>query len=601
MPLPQLVAAFACNVCVALLNALAISRLLHGPSSLGSLRNASLYLLTVVVANPAAVALGAAFEPILGGADPAAYWAFWWRWYLSNALAGLTLTPIFLTWWWDSIGRPIRLPSRRRLLEAGALALLLMGSCTIAFATPATVTTTDLIPALLYLPLPLLLAAAVRFGGKGVSGAILIIALMILLRAMHGDDLFGGSPPAHSVQSVQLFLAVIGIPMIMLSALVEELRQAVTERRAAELDAASTRDLLQSSLDALTAQIAILGHDGTIIAANRAWQEAAEQLARFDEHYVVGVNFLDECERGRPRQQAIAAGLRRVVAGELSEFRLEYASDVAEGVWLQMRGTRFGDASELRLVVANEDITEVKASERALRRLTGQLLHVQDEERRRIARDLHDSTAQNLLAATLGIGQAVRLAPRLNQAARAALDESRSLIDQSQREIRTVSYLLHPPMLDEAGLPAAIRWFCSGFAKRTGISVNLDISSEINRLPAAIEAALFRIAQEALTNVHRHSGSPTVQIALTRERQLGPMAPVVLVISDQGKGMPRVRASARGACSLGIGVAGMQERMHQLGGHLDISSSRQGTIVRASIAVTEDAGAPVRGNLSIAD
>ena len=122
----------------------------------------------MVVANPAVVALGAAFEPILAGADPAAYWAFWWRWYLSNALAGLTLTPIFLTWWWDSIGRPIRLPSRRRLLEAGALALLLMASCTIAFATPATVTTTDLIPALLYLPLPLLLAAAVRFGGKGV-------------------------------------------------------------------------------------------------------------------------------------------------------------------------------------------------------------------------------------------------------------------------------------------------------------------------------------------------------------------------------------------------------------------------------------------------
>src|SRR5262249_43170155 len=151
----------------------------------------------------------------------------------------------------------------------------------------------------------------------------------------------------------------------------------------------------------------------------------------------------------------------------------------------------------------------------ALRRLTGRLLHLQDEERRRIARELHDSTAQNLLGAMLGIGQALRLAPRLKRTAQAALAESRALIEQSQREIRTVSYLLHPPMLDEAGLPAALRWFSEGFAKLTDIKICLHIAPDIDRLPAASEQALFRIAQEALTNVHRHSGASKVDLSLT--------------------------------------------------------------------------------------
>ncbi len=186
-----------------------------------------------------------------------------------------------------------------------------------------------------------------------------------------------------------------------------------------------------------------------------------------------------------------------------------------------MRGTRFGATAGLRLVVAREDITEVKAAEASLRQLTGKLLRSEEETRRRIARELHDSTAQNLLGASLGIGQALRLVPRLKQTARAALEESRALIEQSQREIRTVSYLLHPPMLDEAGLPAALRWFCDGFAKRTEIAVELDIARDIGRMPEDIEAALFRVAQEALTNVHRHSGAAKARLRGEPWRRVG--------------------------------------------------------------------------------
>jgi len=691
MPLPQLLAAFGCNVSVALLNAVTIGRLLRDPAGLRSLRTAALYISLAVIANPAIVAFAAGFEPTLGDGDPQRYWQFWWRWYVSNALGNLTLTPIFLTWFWNGSPLPWRMPSRARSVEAFLLTLGLVISCSLAFDIPLTTANADLFPALLYLPVPLLLAATVRFGSRGASGAILIITVMVLFRVMHGGEPFVGGPPDHSALPVQLFLAVCAVPAILLAALVEELQRTndrlstvldgisdgyctidsdgqimavnakgaawcghtepgelirrnywqvaaehvpdpswvqralqtrvaargevaspegrsgelyaypspgglsifyhdVTERRAEELAHQRTRELLQSSLNALTAQVAILDGTGKIIAANVGWEKAAELLAPTGEQYFIGDNYVEECERTRPHQRIVAAGLRRLIKGEISEFRGEYASDIAEGTWIQLRGTRFGTGDQLRLVVACEDITEVKTAEASLRGLTGKLLRLQDEERRRISRELHDATAQNLLGAALGIGQALRLASQLKRTARAALEESRSLIEQSQREIRTVSYLLHPPMMDAAGLPAALRWLCDGFSKRTDISVDLQISSEVRRFPEEIEVALFRIAQEGLTNVHRHSGSDEARIVLGLEPSSKPSSMVLLSIEDNGRGMPPSVVEALGSGkrshnvqSLGIGLAGMRERLRQLGGELEIHSSAQGTTVRAAV------------------
>jgi signal transduction histidine kinase len=350
---------------------------------------------------------------------------------------------------------------------------------------------------------------------------------------------------------------------------------------------------LQSSLDALNAQIAILDKTGRIIAANAAWRHVAEVIAGRGECYFVGANYVEECERARPHQQMIAAGLRRVLRGELDEFRVEYKSDFVEGGWFQMRGTRFGTADGVRIVIANEDITEVKVSEGALRWLTGRLLRMQDEERRRIARELHDSTAQNLLGAALGIGQALRLAPRLKPVAKAALQESCALIEQSQREIRTVAYLLHPPMLDELGLPAALRWFSGGFAKRTEIAVDLDIATNVDRMSSELEAALFRVAQESLTNVHRHSGSTKVRLGLRLSDPPGAAPSVVLEIEDNGRGMPadideRPSSTRRShdLQNMGIGLAGMRERLRQFGGWLDINSTARGTTVRVTVPLS---------------
>jgi signal transduction histidine kinase len=284
----------------------------------------------------------------------------------------------------------------------------------------------------------------------------------------------------------------------------------------------------------------------------------------------------------------IGAGLQSMMRGRRKEFRLEYASRAGrETRWFQARVSRFGDGSRRHFVVAHEDITEAKATEKALQRLAGRLLKVQDEERRRIARDLHDSTAQNLLGATLGISRALRLSRDLQQHAKMALDESRKLIEQAQREIRNTAYLLHPPMLDESGLPGAVRWYAQGFSKRSGVKVDINIAAELDecRLPPDVETALFRVVQEALTNVRRHSGSKKARILLSRPNEDS----VSLTVEDNGRGMRNGATLVRFAADKplgiggrkGIGLASMSERLREIGGSLHIHSHSQGARITA--------------------
>lgn len=588
MPSPQVLMAFCSNIAVALLNAVLLLWLLPRRDWLSGLRNTVAYLGVAVILSPALVACLAAFEPLLGDGGLGDYGQFWWRWYLSNALGNLTLTPVFLVWAPDVLSRRLRPPDRRRLAEIAALTLGLTISCALAFGSRSEVGERP-IPALIYLPMPFLLAAAVRFGVKGSTGAIIIFTVASIVRAMDQT----GAAAGHSVLSMQLFLAETAIPAMLLGAVVEELQRrnrelaaALNQRNRAEIAARATETLLQSSLNALNAQFAILDGAGVILTANAGWSKAAELVAQSGERYFIGDNYLEECERGRPHQRELAAGLRRIVDGEIAEFRFEFRSDFVHGHWFQMRATRFVVDGELRVVVAHEDITEIKRSEDALRQLSGRLMRVEDESRRQIARDLHDSTAQNLLAATLGIGQALRRTPRLARAARAALEESRELIDQSQREIRTVVYLLHPPVLDAAGLPAALRWLCNGFSKRTEIRVNLGKMQDIGRLPPEVEAALFRIAQEALTNVHRHSGSHSARVSL-KTTALDSKPHIVLAIEDDGRGISAGTAAPAGQLPRepypGIGLTGMRERLRHLGGALRIETGAHGTSVFAAI------------------
>ncbi|HVT95059.1 MAG TPA: PAS domain-containing sensor histidine kinase [Bryobacteraceae bacterium] len=261
-------------------------------------------------------------------------------------------------------------------------------------------------------------------------------------------------------------------------------------------------------------------------------------------------------------------------------FRAEYRLRSAQGDYRWIEDTAVprmsADGDLIGYLGCATDRTERKEVEKALHQLSGRLLELQDDERRRIARELHDTTAQNLAVLSMHLFALKEPAKRLDAKSQRALEEGLELAEQCSQEIRTVSYLLHPPLLDELGLVSALRSYTTGFMQRTGIQVELKIE-EIGRLPGEIETTTFRIVQEALTNVHRHSGSSRAEVRVIRDPR-----EISVIIGDRGKGIPadKLRLLGEGA-NLGVGVAGMRERASQFGGHLKIASSAQGTTITA--------------------
>jgi signal transduction histidine kinase len=213
-------------------------------------------------------------------------------------------------------------------------------------------------------------------------------------------------------------------------------------------------------------------------------------------------------------------------------------------------------------------------SDNALHELSARLLDLQDAERRRIARDLHDSTAQTLAALAMNLSLLDRRPSAFPDESRTLLAECATLVRRCSDELRTTAYLLHPPLLDELGLAGAVRDYCDGFAKRSGIRVDLEIPSDLGRFPTDVENALFRVMQECLANIHRHSGSPTASIRFA----LQPSG-IRMEVRDKGGGMASAPVLRQGG--MGVGIAGMRERLRQLGGRLEIDTGASGTSVVA--------------------
>lgn len=226
------------------------------------------------------------------------------------------------------------------------------------------------------------------------------------------------------------------------------------------------------------------------------------------------------------------------------------------------------------------DITFRKQAEGQLRELSLRLMRAEDEERRRIARDLHDSTAQELAAMMVGLGIIEEATAREDGPIRQRFAECRKLAEHCSKQIRVTSYLLHPTLLDEMGLVTALKHHKEGFDKRTNIRVTLDLPPDMGRLPQETELALFRVVQESLSNIHRHSGSSTATIRLLRDAES-----IVLEVQDQGRGLPDGVADDTQLPieRLGVGIAGMRERLRYLGGRLSVLSDKQGTTVRATL------------------
>jgi signal transduction histidine kinase len=227
-----------------------------------------------------------------------------------------------------------------------------------------------------------------------------------------------------------------------------------------------------------------------------------------------------------------------------------------------------------------ERTAELDIANHGLRELSARLMQLQDDERRRIARELHDSVGQTLAGLAMNIANVRAEINRVSETA-TVLNDSEALIQEMTREVRTISHLLHPPLLDEAGLTSALRWFIDGFSQRSKIQVDLLFPADFGRLNAELETTIFRVVQECLTNIHRHSGSEVAKVRITRSDEN-----VKIEISDKGKGIPAAKQEemeARGAP--GVGIRGMRERLRQLGGHLEIRSDGKGTVVVASLPV----------------
>lgn len=245
-----------------------------------------------------------------------------------------------------------------------------------------------------------------------------------------------------------------------------------------------------------------------------------------------------------------------------------------------------GEISRIGCVLL--DITDCRRAEDSLRRLSGRLMELQDQEQRRIARELHDSIGQCLAAIKINLELLEREFPATTLSPRSAnaLAEALQLAEQCSSDVRTMSYLLHPPLLDERGLSSAIRWYGDGFAQRSGIQLSMDLPCEDTRFSQAVEMTLFRIVQESLTNIHRHSGSSKAYIRLLADAEKA-----ILEVRDDGRGMlpSSLKRCNGGSRGVGVGIAGMRERVRQLGGQLEIQSKPGSTIVRAILPIGGEA------------
>ena len=248
------------------------------------------------------------------------------------------------------------------------------------------------------------------------------------------------------------------------------------------------------------------------------------------------------------------------------------------------------------LAKVEREVSVRQETEEQLRRLSVHLMTIQDEERRRMARDLHDTAGQTLAAIKMSLAmlrQEESSVPQID----GLMDDLSALTDEALKEIRTTSYLLHPPLLDEAGFGSAARWFVEGFTKRSGIQVSCEMPERVERLPEAVELALFRVLQESLTNIHRHSGATAAAVRFVRDD-----ARIELQVSDNGHGLSaqqlqRVRESDSGT---GVGIAGMRERLRGLGGQLMVESDETGMTIAVTLSGAQYSTVKNSSNVSVA-
>jgi PAS domain S-box-containing protein len=336
--------------------------------------------------------------------------------------------------------------------------------------------------------------------------------------------------------------------------------------------AAHTYNLLAAIVDSSEDAIVSKDLNGVITS----WNRGAEHLFGYAAEEAIGRNIMLIIPADRKEEET--GILKRIRQGERIDH-FETLRLKKDGTLIDLSLTISPVKDDAGHIVGaskvGRDISERKRAEQAeqLRKLSSNLLRTQDEERRRIARELHDSAGQMIAVLSMnlaGLSQHASDNPTLVK----ALDETQNLLQELNKEIRTTSYLLHPPLLDHNGLRHAINWYIEGLSQRSALKINLDVAENFGRLHEDLELTIFRIVQEALTNIHRHSGSRTATIRLSRDAER-----VMLDIQDYGKGISPEKLAGIKAQRTGVGIAGMRERVRHLQGEMNIQSNANGALI----------------------
>ncbi len=516
------------------------------------------------------------------------YGSAWRIWWLGDAMGVLVVAPLLLT------GRDLVSVYRGwRLLEACFLLIAILVSSAAIFGGAAV--RDDV---LAFVVFPFVIWAALRFRVAGAAMAGFLTASVAVWGTSHGHGPFVNHSPLHNAMLLQVFVAVTSLTGLILAAVINE-REHIGEefesekRLLSESEAAKerleervrerTQELEQNAAQlAYQAKLLDLANDGIFIrnADDKIsyWNEGAERLYGWTSEEVLGRTVHEILHTEFP------VPLSEIMQADRWEGELRHTTKGGNQITVASRWTTLRDRNgkSVGWLESNTDLTARKRAEEAARSLSGRILTLQDDEHRRIARGLHDSLGQYLTALKINLD---RLSASDNGNA-ALASESAGIADKCLTETRTISYLLHPPMLDEAGFDSAARWYVDGFSRRSGIKVNLSFPPKLGRMHRDVEVALFRAVQEGLTNIHRHSGGSVVDIYLRVDtKQLR------LEIKDNGRGIPqkRLRTLIESAAEAGVGLAGMRERMRELGGSLEIRSDRAGTTVVISIPVERTA------------
>jgi PAS domain S-box-containing protein len=343
----------------------------------------------------------------------------------------------------------------------------------------------------------------------------------------------------------------------------------------AQAELTSAKGLLNATLDSLTAQIAVLDASGRIIAVNQAWRQFAEHNVPTWPADPIGTIYVEvfrACAECEPHAVAVVEGITALLAGTRSDLRMPYMCGSRRFL---LRANRFEHEGAVHAVLAHEDVTELASVRRELDATAERLLRSQEEERRRIGAELHDSTTQHLAAAGLSLAQVQELVSD-EPALAAAVGRGMASLAEAQREIRAFSYLLFPPSLDRDGLASTLRHFVQGFARRAGLNLVCKVDDAADGADPPVQRAVLRVVQEALTNVHRHAQATRVSVRIQVD-----WPSLKLRVSDNGVGLPVTTDDA--LPELGVGIPSMRSRVRQFGGDVSLTSGQRGTTVLASI------------------